>query len=799
MTTPTDAVILTHPTDEVPVTGHWIWDRFSEGPPEDLINCLFRRRFDASELGEAPTLRISADSRYKAYLNGELISRGPCRGTLEYYNYETIDLTRRLRAGENVLAVEVRWYGKHFPQAEIHRMPGLWAMLGGASRPDVIVTDASWKLFPTDAYAPDPIPAPQPLSSYCVVDPCEDIDLRRLPLGWTEPDFDDASWARAATTTPAYGRYQTLKHTHWYRELAGRTIPPLEETPVAPAGGLERGRITLSSDPRRVRSIEGDLHPADEAVPAFWADPAEPLTFGEPGTHYVIVNMGELLTGYPHLTIEAPSGTMVEYRYSEALSRDLVKGVRDDPAAGTVEGYFDLFTTRAGDVTLTPFVWRTFRFLRIAVHHPNGTATLKRLRVDYTAYPFRQAATFESAEPLHRQLWDLSWRTARLCAHEHYEDCPFYEQLQYVGDTRLQALISYMIAGDFRLARQALRQWGDTRRPDGITKSRTPSNAAQLQIIPQFSLIWIHFLEDFFRYSGDVAFVAELFDGVEGVLKWFDRFAVDDVCEDVPYWVFTDWSYPRRRRWCGSMGELNLQRIGALQATSRLAEAIGETKAKAHYARKARRAAKAVREAYYSKEAGLFLDERDGTLLGEHPSLLAILYGVVSGGKARALLRRVEKREDLARTTIYYSYYTFRTYDKLGRWADAYRLRRYLWTEQLALHATTWFEKGPQSRSDCHAWGAWIMCDLMTSLLGLQPAAPGFARVRVAPNPMGLPWARGTMPTVRGTIAAAFERDGDAVRYTITLPAGVDGALVAPDGTEHTLTDGENTVTFTEG
>ena len=242
-----------------------------------------------------------------------------------------------------------------------------------------------------------------------------------------------------------------------------------------------------------------------------------------------------------------------------------------------------------------------------------------------------------------------------------------------------------------------------------------------------------------------------------------------------------------------------MQRIGALQAASRLAEAIGETKRATHYRRKAQRAAKAVRNAYYSKAEGLFLDERDGTLIGEHPSLLAILYGVVTGGKARALLRRVEKRDDLARTTIYYSYYTFRAYEKLGRWADAHRLRQSNWTEQIDLHASTWFESGPGSRSDCHAWGAWIMCDLLTSLLGIRPAEPGFARVRVAPTTMGLPWARGTMPTVRGTIAAAFERRGDVVRYSLTLPAGVTGTLVAPDGAEHPLTDGENTVTFTEG
>ncbi|NLF30977.1 MAG: hypothetical protein GX591_08840, partial [Planctomycetes bacterium] len=401
MSTHADVVTLTYPLDTVTVAGHWIWD-CPRDVSDGLATCLFRRAFDASELGASPKLRISADSRYRAYLNGRLISRGPCRGTPEHYHFETIDLTGLLRQGRNVLAVEVRWYGKHFAQAEVHAVAGLWAMLGDASRPGAIVTDEAWKVLRTDACASDPIPAMRPLNSYCAVDPCEDVDLRRLPSGWTEVDFDDASWTPAVAFTEAYGRYQQLKHTHWFHELIGRSVPMMEEMPIAPAGCLEQGRITLGSDPRQVRSIEGELHPAAGGAAAFWADPAEPLTFAEPGTHYVIVNMGALVTGYPHLTVDAPDGTLVEYRYSEALSRNLVKAVRDDPAAGTVEGYFDLFTCPGGGVVLAPFVWRTFRFLRIAVHHPDGPATLKKLAVDFTAYPFRQAATFESPDPLHK-------------------------------------------------------------------------------------------------------------------------------------------------------------------------------------------------------------------------------------------------------------------------------------------------------------------------------------------------------------------------------------------------------------
>ena len=59
-------------------------------------------------------------------------------------------------------------------------------------------------------------------------------------------------------------------------------------------------------------------------------------------------------------------------------------------------------------------------------------------------------------------------------------DTPYWERLQYVGDTRLQALISYVVGGDDRLARQAIDAIDDSRVPDGITQSRYPSALPQM-------------------------------------------------------------------------------------------------------------------------------------------------------------------------------------------------------------------------------------------------------------------------------------------------------------------------------
>ena len=98
-------------------------------------------------------------------------------------------------------------------------------------------------------------------------------------------------------------------------------------------------------------------------------------------------------------------------------------------------------------------------------------------------------------------------------------DTPYYEQLQYVGDTRVQALISYAVAGDDRLALQALRAFDQSRIPEGLTRSRYPSSLPQT--IPTFSLLWIGMVHDYWQYRPNPEPARASLPGTRTVLDWF--------------------------------------------------------------------------------------------------------------------------------------------------------------------------------------------------------------------------------------------------------------------------------------
>ena len=61
--------------------------------------------------------------------------------------------------------------------------------------------------------------------------------------------------------------------------------------------------------------------------------------------------------------------------------------------------------------------------------------------------------TFAASDPQLGAILALGLRSLQMCSHETYMDCPYYEQLMYVGDTRLEALVTHVLTADARLAR----------------------------------------------------------------------------------------------------------------------------------------------------------------------------------------------------------------------------------------------------------------------------------------------------------------------------------------------------------
>jgi alpha-L-rhamnosidase len=110
--------------------------------------------------------------------------------------------------------------------------------------------------------------------------------------------------------------------------------------------------------------------------------------------------------------------------------------------------------------------------------------------------------------------------------------------------------------------------------------------------------------------------------------------------------------------------------------------------------------------------------------------------------------------------------------------ADQYIARLKPRRHLLPLHFSTWPETPGKTRSDSHAWSAHPAYDLLTLVAGIEPASPGFASVRIAPHLGDLGKLTAEFPHPKGMIEVHFERSGQALRGTVTLPPGLEGVFV---------------------
>jgi hypothetical protein len=363
-----------------------------------------------------------------------------------------------------------------------------------------------------------------------------------------------------------------------------------------------------------------------------------------------------------------------------------------------------------------------------------------------------------------------------MCAHETFMDCPYYEQMMYVGDTRLETLTTYCLTHDDRLPRKAIAMYDFSRRLDGLTQSRFPSRV--LQIIPPFSLWWVAMVHDFARWRDAAGFVRARMPGVRAVIDHFLALRNADGLVQAPDgWNYIDWV--QRDTWqagippqgqFGVSGVINWQFVHVLKMAAELEHYAGEPELAARASRLAGELAQRVHANFWNEARGLYADDLRHEHFSQHAQCLAVLAGAP---EPERVTQGLLAGKNLAPASIYFSFYLLETYRQRGC-MDAFFTRLGEWFDLEKQGFKTTREEPEPSRSDCHGWGAHPIYHYFASVLGIRPDSFGFKTVVVAPQLGHLTHATGRLPHPRGFIEVNVQGD----RVTVALPAGVTGTLV---------------------
>jgi alpha-L-rhamnosidase len=742
------------------------WITSPGAPQRDSVVLHFRKVIEVPQVPEHFVVNISADSLFILDVNQREVGRGPARGDLAHWKYEIYDLAAFLHPGRNEIAATV-WSLGVSTGAQISDRTG-FVLSGDSPEADVANTDNSWEVEQDNGVQFLPTP-PEIQGAYFVAEPAERIDGASFDWSWNDTASSRGKWENAAPIGNAISRGSVLQNNNW--QLIPDSLPPMQME-VSPAGRVVRA--TGMQSPTKFPGATLEI-PAHAMVS-------------------LLVDESHLTTAYPELTVSGGSKSTIRLTYTEALvDGNGVKGNRNEIEGKHIVGIYDEFLPDGSEKRpFMPLSWRTWRYLQIDVSTADQPLRIEKLRSWFTAFPFEERASFQSDDPVLSQIWQIGWRTARLDAHDTYMDTPYWERMQYIGDTRIQALISYAVAGDDRLARQAIQAFNDSRISEGITRSRYPSSVTQ--IIPTFSLLWIGMVHDFWQYRGDVKFVKAQISGTRTVLDWFiDRQRADGLLGNISWWPFVDWGkdfafgMPPEDADGGS-SPITLQYIEALRYGEELESAFGDPARAQRYREADKKAVNAIRKLCWNNTFSLIADTPAQEHYSQHANILGIWLDVIPQGHQKEILSRILSVSDpgftasgpvpdMTTATYYFRFYLARALEHAGM-GDRYLDLLKPWREMVALGLTTWAEQPEPTRSDSHAWSAHPNYDFLTIVAGIRPKAPGFSTVHIEPHLGQLRSASAIMPTPKGVVEVNCAAKGSGVIAEINLPSGTSGELI---------------------
>ena len=807
---------------EVRWHGHWIW---AEPPPPPTnpfaglggeqqppaeAHGLFRKTFALDEVPERAPARITADSRYVLYVNGQEATRGPVRSQPRRLCYDLLDLAPYLQVGENVVAVHVRYYGypRSFWMPASANMTlgktGIMVFEADLGAAGWLVSDGSWKGHKSDAWESLP-PGGGPIGGGV---PVEVLDARRLPSRWEAPAYDDGDWGQAAVIPALHmgGYAHTQPPTDPYGPLYPRTMAFLGGETVAPVGCVVEslaGKVDLTAVAPGER-VQASL----SAEASCLADASLPLRIDVPagGAVRLVLDLGRIVSGLVQFDLDAPAGTVIDLAYAE------------DPLAAEAHGPFGAhlgarYVARGENDVFEAQDTNGLRYAYLLVHGVAGGVTLKRFAVRELIYPWTEGASLSCSDEDLNRLYQAGIRTVALNSHDAFLDCPTREQRAWVGDSVVHQMIHLATNLDWRLAWRYL-DVGNSPRPDGILPMSVAGDVEWSGgvTIPDWSLHWVHGVYNLYRFAGDRARVKELMPTVERILRWYLPFqTAEGYLKDLTEWNLVDWAAISGQ---DSSGVITALWARGLREFAEMADWLGENASRA-WADEMYTKIEAGFDAFWDEERGSYVDHIvDGVRQPEMSQLggaFAIVSGLApqerwpriietitdpeklvvrswTGGESgdydpekmrKQMLGIYEPDWDVEREVVIgQPFISYVVHDAVAAAGMADRLPR------LYRRWLQFLQGGYDTIGECWGWGTHVhgwSCtptkDLVFYTLGVTPAEPGYAVARIAPRLGELAWIEGRVPTPHGLIHVRAEAQQVVVDSPVPVIIDLPGKL----------------------
>lgn len=758
--------------------------------PQDHAVVLFRKTFQLAEKPESFVVHVSADNHYRLFVNGKYILRGPARGDISHWFYETVDIAEYLQPGENIIAAEVVNWGPKRSFSYFSQMTSFILQGDADSEKMVNTSGESWKCFHNQAFSPKIVNWMFDRSTIdfglYVGNPTDSIRADQYPWGWQNPGFDDSGWLPAKWADIAGGRNVHFAGGILYsggKLLIPRRVPVLKETHM-PFAQIRR-TTGIAKNENFIKGTGSLIIPENQKVS-------------------ILIDQSHLTMGYPEMVVSGGKNAHIQAMYAENLvvKQKSPKGNRNEIEGKYMVGIKDVFIPDGGKERIfKPTYLRPFRYIQLDIETKDEPLTIQKYYHVECKAPLEPKAKFETGNPLTDWIMDAGWRTVSLCAQDYLLSDAYYEQMQYTGDSRVHNLTLLTLSGDDRLTRNALVQFDQSRIPEGLTYACYP-NPFHL-IIPSYSLMWIDQIHDYMMWNDDKEFISTFELGIHNVLYWFgQKMQPNGLMGKMEWWGAFAWPRHYKRGESPTIYEGNntlytLQFAYSLRHAADIFEYMGKNAQALEYHKRADEICVAVNRLCKNKD-GFYTESPGNEQVSQITNLLAILAEAVTGNEARQLMQKLlEPKDWFGQVDLFLHLYLFEAINKTGMQEhflselSEWQLMKDRGMTTFAEVPLEWGEEN--QRSECHPWSSSPNIFLFKMVCGINPTSVGHKTVEIAPSFGELTQINAIYPHHLGNIEMNLKKENSKLTGETTIPPGIDATLVW-NGEKQILASGRNKI-----
>lgn len=520
----------------------------------------------------------------------------------------------------------------------------------------------------------------------------------------------------------------------------------------------------------------------------------KPVSINEIKPGVFILDMGQNFAGVVRLKVKGPAGTKVSIRYGEDKYPDgslngmtavagQIKKSNGGPGAPPIAWQEDSYILKGkGLETWAPrFTFHGFRFIEVTGWP--GKPSLQDIEGLRMNSDLQKNGTFTSSNSMFSKLQETIEWTFLSNVFSVESDCPAREKLQYGGDI-LCVAESYMYNYDMpQFYAKTIRDLANDQRPlGGITETapfvgiadKGPGDGSGPM---GWQAAYPFLIKKMYEYYGDKRIIEENYEAVARLIAFLEARAENNL---------SDKDLGDHEALDEKAAPLTASAFYLLQvrAMAEFAEILHKEEDKAKYYALAETIRKAIVQKFYVN--GVF---ENATQTAQIVGLWSNLVKDAEAQKAADTLNAAfAKRNWHLSTGIFGTKMLFDVLRERDQNDMAYRIADQRtfpgWGYMLENGATTLWETWAASDntySKNHPMFGSIGEWFYRSLLGINPAAPGFKKIIIKPQPAGdLTFAKGSYNSPYGPITSDWKIVNGKFNLKVNIPANTSAEIWVP-------------------